>query len=147
MAEDNKVNQRVACKLLERLGVTVVTADNGFKALEAVGRESFDAILMDCQMPVMDGIEATKEIRRLEGPPAETPIIALTANAMKGDRERCLDAGMTDYMSKPLSSDKLLETLLRNLATAVRVMAEAEESTGLQGQGTGKDTGSSPPGA
>jgi len=86
---------------------------NGQEALDILGRGVYDAILMDCQMPEMDGFEATSAIRRQEGAHRRTPIIALTANAMKGDRERCLEAGMDDYLTKPISFDALEKALLR----------------------------------
>ncbi len=123
LVEDNPVNQRVAAKLLERLRVTVTLANDGSEALAAVQRESFDAILMDCQMPVMDGFEATKAIRRLEGPAAKTPIIALTANAMAGDEDRCIEAKMDGYLSKPVSSKKLLDALLLHIVVPRQIRA------------------------
>ena len=101
--------------MLENLGCTVVVAENGWLAIEAMNEPDFDAILMDCQMPVMDGFTATGEIRRREaaaGAP-RIPIIALTANAMEGDRERCLRAGMDDFLSKPFSQRQLLSHLSR----------------------------------
>ncbi len=123
LVEDNPVNQRVAAKLLERLGVTVTLANDGSEALAAVQRESFDAILMDCQMPVMDGFETTKAIRRLEGPAAKTPIIALTANAMVGDEDSCIEARMNGYLSKPVSSKKLLDALLLHIVAPRQMRA------------------------
>jgi PAS domain S-box-containing protein len=107
LAEDNLVNQRLAVKLLERQGHTVVVANNGREVLDELdkaGRIGFDAVLMDVQMPQMDGMEATVEIRRREKTTGEhIPIVAMTAHAMKGDRERCLAAGMDGYVSKPIS--------------------------------------------
>ncbi|MBI4582501.1 MAG: PAS domain-containing protein [Planctomycetes bacterium] len=112
LAEDNKVNQTLANRLLEKRGHAVVIVDNGQKALEALGREPFDLVLMDVQMPVMDGIEATKAIRQKElAAGSHTPIIALTAHAMKGDREQCLEAGMDGYIAKPLKAAELYETI------------------------------------
>jgi signal transduction histidine kinase/ActR/RegA family two-component response regulator len=112
LAEDNPVNQKVALRLLERGGHEVVCANDGRQALDAFRREPFDLVLMDVQMPNMDGIEATAEIRGLEGSARKhTPILALTANAMKGDRERCLDAGMDGYVAKPLRAEKLFEAI------------------------------------
>ena len=119
IVEDNIVNQQVAVGILRTLGFEPVAVSNGEEALAAVSQSSFELVLMDCQMPVMDGYEATVRIRADEAAhPAgrHLPIIALTANAMKGDRERCLAAGMDDYLSKPLKIDTLSETLDRWLA-------------------------------
>jgi len=103
VVEDNEINQLVAQGILEHLGFSVDLAENGQVALDAWTRSQYHAILMDCQMPVMDGYQATGEIRRLEGPGQHTPIIAMTAGAIEGDRERCLGAGMDDYVSKPVN--------------------------------------------
>jgi PAS domain S-box-containing protein len=112
LAEDNLVNQRVAVRLLEKCGHTVTVAGHGGEAVEATGREQFDVILMDVQMPQMDGFEATRLIRQREhGSGQRTPIVAMTAHAMKGDRERCLAAGMDEYLSKPVQRDALLQVL------------------------------------
>jgi len=112
LAEDNVVNQRVARGVLERKGFTVSVATNGRQALEALQREHFDLVLMDVQMPVMDGFEATRAIREREaGSATRTPIIAMTAHAMKGDRERCLAAGMDGYLTKPLDTGQLVQTI------------------------------------
>ncbi len=115
IAEDNAVNQMLAARMLEKLGCRVDVAANGREAVEMVGLLPYDAIFMDCQMPEMDGFEATQEIRRREGLSVHRPIIAMTANAMQGDRERCLDAGMDDYVSKPIRKADLIETLKRHL--------------------------------
>jgi CheY-like chemotaxis protein len=117
VAEDSKVNRVVAARILTKLGHEVVLAINGRKALVAHRKRSFDAILMDVQMPDMDGFEATERIRQAEaGSRRRTPIIALTAHAMTGDRERCLAAGMDDYVSKPFSSQDLAAALERVLS-------------------------------
>jgi CheY-like chemotaxis protein len=103
LAEDNKVNQMIVLRLLEKAGLKADVVGDGSQAVAATLRTDYDLILMDCQMPEMDGFEATAEIRRLEGNTRHTTICALTAHAMAGDRERCLEAGMDDYISKPLT--------------------------------------------
>jgi two-component system sensor histidine kinase/response regulator len=114
VAEDNAVNQTLVARLLEKRGHTVVSAQNGRKALEMLEKQNFDIVLMDIQMPEMDGFEATKRIREKETVSgAHQPIIALTAHAMKGDRERCLASGMDDYLNKPIRPDELDEILER----------------------------------
>ncbi len=113
LVEDNQVNQRVAVGLIRKLGYEVEAVSSGGEAIEAIRSNCYQAILMDCQMPEMDGFEATARIRQMEGPAASTPIIALTANALPGDRERCLDAGMDDYIPKPLQLARLAEVLGR----------------------------------
>jgi two-component system sensor histidine kinase/response regulator len=113
VAEDNPVNSRVALLLLERLGYAADLAANGREVLELLQRGSYGLILMDCQMPAMDGYEATAAIRRQEGGLRRIPIVAMTANAMAGDRERCIAAGMDDYLSKPIERAKLAEILAK----------------------------------
>ena len=112
VVEDNPVNQMVLKGLLTKQGYDVSTADNGAKAVEWVKANPVDAILMDCQMPVMDGFQATREIRQLPEPAASIPIIAVTANAMSQDRERCLAAGMNDYTSKPIDAKTLNKKII-----------------------------------
>ena len=113
VVEDNAVNQMVACRMLEHLGHTVGVAANGIEAIAQLANGAFQLILMDCQMPEMDGYEASRRIRLDEAPDEHVPIIALTANAMKGEREQCLLAGMDDYLSKPLRMQELEAALLR----------------------------------
>jgi CheY-like chemotaxis protein/HPt (histidine-containing phosphotransfer) domain-containing protein len=113
LVEDNSMNQLVATKLLTKLGYEVAVAGNGIEALQAMSDAEYDAVLMDCQMPEMDGYAATREIRRREGETRRTPVIAMTAAAMQGDREACLAAGMDDYLTKPIRPDSLAEMLNR----------------------------------
>jgi CheY-like chemotaxis protein len=118
VAEDNVVNRRVACAMLEKMGHHTTVASDGIEAIDKWSRTAFDLILMDVQMPGMDGFEAARRIRTQESEAENrTPIIAMTARAMTGDRELCLEAGMDDYVSKPVS----LESLERALARFVEV--------------------------
>ncbi len=151
LAEDNLINQKVASKMLRKLGCTIDCVSDGKQAVAAVCSEDYDIVFMDCQMPVMDGFEATTAIRRLKDELSSQdfaskhgskhgirarglPIVALTANAMKGDREMCLHAGMDDYLTKPVNRESLRRVLLKWTGTAdaamqqpaVRVVAEQE---------------------
>jgi two-component system sensor histidine kinase/response regulator len=126
LAEDNPVNQKLASRLLENEGHQVVVASDGAQALDTWEKQSFDLVLMDAQMPVMDGFEATAAIRRLEqNTLAHIPIIAMTAHAMVGDRQRCLEAGMDEYIAKPVHVHELLETI-------ETVLAHAGQGTALE---------------
>jgi two-component system, sensor histidine kinase and response regulator len=128
LVEDNPVNQKVAQAMLAKLGMPVVLANDGREAVDLVQGQDFDLILMDCQMPVMDGYEATAAIRALPaGRGEQLPIIALTANAMQGDRQKCLEAGMDDFLAKPYSMVQLQMTLQRWL-TGVEQDAPAGEA-------------------
>jgi signal transduction histidine kinase/DNA-binding response OmpR family regulator len=119
LAEDNPVNQRVALRVLQNEGHRVVLASNGREALRRLSEKRFDLVLMDIQMPELDGLETTKEIRRQESPSGpRIPIVAMTANAMTGDRDRCLEAGMDDYISKPIRAADLLKIVARITASA-----------------------------
>jgi len=113
VVEDNPVNQMIVVRMLAKLGLGAHIAANGHEAVDAVRRDSFKVVLMDCQMPEMDGYEATAKIRRLPDKRGRTPIIALTANAVSGDRERCLAAGMDDYLVKPVNMDDLAAAMRR----------------------------------
>jgi CheY-like chemotaxis protein len=130
LVEDNEINREVALELLSAQGITVVTAADGREALQVLERESFDAVLMDCQMPVMDGFAATRALR--ERPALrDLPVIAMTANAMVGDRERTLAAGMNDHISKPIDIDEMFATLARWIAPR----RQAAPSTEAHGAG------------
>ncbi len=134
LAEDNKVNQVLAMKLLEKRGYNVVCVEDGQSAVQKAKSGDFDLVLMDVQMPIMSGLEATSEIRRWETDTggARIPIIAMTANAMQGDREECLDAGMDDYASKPIMPAKLYECMdkwLQSLKTKTGRQTSSEDSS------------------
>jgi CheY-like chemotaxis protein len=119
LAEDNPVNRTVAARLLQKKGHTVHIAVDGVEALEAVERQTFDLILMDIQMPKLDGLDATRRIRETERQSGKhVPIIAMTAHAMTGDSDRCFEAGMDGYLSKPISGERLYKAI-EDLKTAV----------------------------
>lgn len=132
LVEDNPVNRLVAQRILDTFGIEVVTADNGQQALDLLRAELFDAVLMDCQMPVLDGYGATRQWRDREllSGQQRLPIIAMTANAMAGDRQRCLEAGMDDYLSKPVDPAGLA-TCLRRWWQAERPVAAAHNASAL----------------
>ncbi len=119
VAEDNPINQKVALRVIERLGHHATAVANGREAVEAVAEGHFNVVLMDCQMPELDGYEATRAIRRLPTGKREIRIVAMTANALKGDRERCLAAGMDDYVAKPIRPETLARALMAGHASRV----------------------------
>jgi signal transduction histidine kinase/CheY-like chemotaxis protein len=121
VVEDNVVNQRMAVKMLEKMGCRVDVAANGLEAVAMVERLKYDLVFMDCQMPEMDGYEATAEIRRREEASQHTLIIAMTAHTMQGDREKCLKAGMDDYIAKPVKKESLLKLLEKWMPSQERV--------------------------
>jgi len=118
LVEDNPVNQKVALRILGRLGYAAGAADNGLEALAALDERKYDLVLMDLQMPEMDGLAATQEIRRRYPAPRQPRIIALTANAVQGDRERCLAAGMDDYVSKPVKLEQIQKIIVQHFRTS-----------------------------
>ena len=115
MAEDNAINQRVGKLILQRAGFQIDLVADGSEAVAAHRNEPYDVILMDCQMPTMDGFEASRQIRALDG--KQPVIIAVTANALVGEREKCLAAGMNDYLSKPFQADQLVGVVKKWVAS------------------------------
>jgi two-component system sensor histidine kinase/response regulator len=149
LAEDNVVNQKLAVRLLEKRGHSVVVAATGTEAVAAIERAPFDVVLMDVQMPEMDGFEATAEIRRRETlvvrdtlherreTPQHVPIIAMTAHAMKGDEERCLQAGMDAYVSKPIQADGLCAVIAALVPDRAETTPNASQCRPGMAQGAG----------
>jgi len=127
VAEDNVGNQKVAARMLEKAGYRCDVAANGKEAVEALSRIPYDLVFMDCQMPVMDGYDATVEIRRRESEARHIPIIAMTAHTMKGDREKCLEAGMDDYIGKPVTKKTLHEVLEKYLSQVPDMNMESQK--------------------
>jgi CheY-like chemotaxis protein len=141
LAEDNAVNQRLATRLLEKRGHRVMVAANGREVLAALDRQSFDAVLMDVQMPEMGGLEATRLIRQRERHlGGHIPIIAMTAHAMKGDRAKCLEAGMDGYVSKPIRPDALFEEIRKHMKTANQSEQSLPPGQAAESQGLVLDT-------
>ena len=118
LVEDNKVNQKVGVALLNKIGCRVDAVDNGKYAVKKIRNENYDLVFMDCEMPVLDGFETTSEIRAMKEPGCSVPIIAITANAMKDDEQRCIAAGMDDYISKPVSREMLVKMINKHTAAA-----------------------------
>ncbi|MCX7208410.1 MAG: response regulator [Proteobacteria bacterium] len=119
LAEDNLLNQKIAVLMLEKIGCRVDVVDDGVAAVRAVEQQNYDLVLMDCQMPKMDGFDATRAIRILDSDKNKIVILALTANAFKEDRERCIEAGMNGFLSKPISIDALQNEISKWLPTRV----------------------------
>ena len=113
IAEDSSSAGRIACRLVERMGYSVELVKDGVEALERLGSQHYDAVLMDCKMPRMDGYQATRAIRQLPGEASSIPVIALTSNTLEGDDLRCFVAGMDDYLAKPVHAGQLEESLRR----------------------------------
>jgi CheY-like chemotaxis protein len=132
VAEDNPENQKVARLMLERMGCRVDTVANGKEAVEMAQRIAYDIVFMDCQMPEMDGYEATQEIRRREAGARQVPIVALTAHAMEGDRQKCLQAGMDDYVSKPVRREAIREVLERRMRLPRGLAPKSVQPASLQ---------------
>ncbi len=116
LVEDNQVNQKVAIAILRKAGCEVVAVDNGQDAIQRIRQQPFDVVLMDCQMPVMDGFEATAHIRRMRKPLCDIPIIAITAHAMKDDKQKCIEHGMDDYIAKPVGRQALVDIINKHTA-------------------------------
>jgi CheY-like chemotaxis protein/HPt (histidine-containing phosphotransfer) domain-containing protein len=137
LAEDNTTNQKLALRLLERLGYRADVAANGLEVLEALGRQPYDVVLMDMQMPEMDGLIATQQIRQRWPGDSGPRIIAMTANAMQGDRELCIAAGMDDYISKPVRVEALVEALSRCWPVTMSPEPSGAISSPSESQSTG----------
>lgn len=128
LVEDHAVNQFISLHMLEHMGCRVETAVNGQAALDAIRHQDFDLVFMDCHMPVMDGLTATRAIRATEAPGEHLPIVALTAQAITGDREQCLAAGMDDYLAKPVTAEELQSVLVRWLNSPLGMASKASHT-------------------
>jgi CheY-like chemotaxis protein/HPt (histidine-containing phosphotransfer) domain-containing protein len=127
IVEDNEINQEVARGIFELFGCKSEVVDSGKKALKIIGEEQFDAVFLDCQMPEMDGFEVIRRLRRLPGPEAKVPVVAVTAHSMPGDKEKCLNAGMDFYLSKPINPDLLARILEKLSGTGQQEGADATD--------------------
>lgn len=134
IAEDNAINQKVALKMLSKMDITADLAVNGVDAVNAIRNKHYDLVFMDVQMPELDGLEATKKIRELEQPPLHTTIVAMTANALQGDRERCLASGMDDYLSKPIKQSDLKAMIEKWTSISIRNSNVAQQTPTLISQ-------------
>ena len=132
LAEDNKINQKVAVRILNDAGFNCVTVFNGWEALKAVQENDFSLILMDVQMPEMDGFTATSEIRKLDGKKGSIPIVAITAHALMGDKEKCLSVGMDDYVTKPIIAEHLMKSIDKLLNIGVK--KDTQDKTGQKSE-------------
>lgn len=126
LVEDNVQNQEIATEFLQKANINIKIANNGKEAIEILENEEFDGVLMDCQMPILDGYEATRLIRKIEKL-KDLPILAMTANAMEGDREKCINSGMNDYISKPLDFNKFYETLIKWIKPKNSIIGEEQK--------------------
>ena len=140
VVEDNRANQQVAQAMLERLGCKSSIASNGIEALKLLESTRYDAVFMDCNMPEMDGYETTQHVRQLKSDVSQIPIIAMTANVLEGDREKCIEAGMNDYAKKPLKLDTLISVLARWLSQSTEKEEEHETVNTYMGNRNGVDT-------
>jgi len=138
MAEDNAINQRVGKLILQRAGFSIDLVADGSEALEAHRSNPYDLILMDCQMPVMDGFEACRHIRELEQ--RQPAIIAVTANALVGERDKCLGAGMDDYLSKPFQAEQLVAIVKKWVNNRLGSHADSGSEAGAEGVTASKST-------
>ncbi|KAK1076946.1 histidine kinase osmosensor [Friedmanniomyces endolithicus] len=151
LAEDNAVNQKLAVKILTKHNHTVTVANNGLEAFEAIKKKRFDVVLMDVQMPIMGGFEATARIREYEQEYAlaRSPIIALTAHAMLGDREKCIQAQMDEYLSKPLKPNQLVQTIMKCATLGGALLERRNDGRGVLAEELERDqmAGGQPQGA
>ena len=134
LAEDNPINQKLALRLLQKVGYSVDIVETGQQAIDAVQKKQYQLVLMDVQMPDMDGLDATQHIRALSGEVAKIPIVAMTAHAMSDDREKCLQAGMNDYLSKPLNVDEMLKMVKKYIAQSRQEENSSPVDTSSDGQ-------------